>query len=83
MLHTEPLRPITDAEVADYDRDGAVLLKGLFDLDWIEALQEAVESDKKTPGPMVRYNTPPGGSGEFFVDFQLWQRWDGARRFAL
>jgi len=36
MLHTEPLRPITDREVADYDRDGAVLLKGLFDLEWIE-----------------------------------------------
>ncbi len=83
MLHGEPLRPITDDEVAAYDRDGAVLLRGLFNLDWIELLREAVEADKATPGPMVRHNTPPGGAGEFFVDFQLWQRWDGARRFAL
>ena len=83
MSHTEPLRPITDAEVAAYERDGAVLLKGLFDLEWIELLRDAVEADKKTPGPMVRYNTPPGGAGEFFVDFQLWQRWEQSRRFAF
>ncbi|MDP6873642.1 MAG: phytanoyl-CoA dioxygenase family protein [Alphaproteobacteria bacterium] len=83
MLHGEPLRPITDDEVAAYERDGAVLLRGLFDLEWIELLREAVEADKKTPGRMVRHNTPPGGSGEFFVDFQLWQRWEGAKRFAL
>ena len=83
MLNREPLRPITDAEVAAYDRDGAVLLTGLFDADWIEVLADAVERDKAEPGPMVRYNTPAGGAGGFFVDFQLWRRWDGARRFAL
>ena len=83
MPHPDPLRPITDAEVSTYQRDGAIKLAGLFDLDWIEALRDAVEADKAAPGPMVRYNTPPGATGEFFVDFQLWQRWEGARRFAL
>ncbi|MFP6771183.1 MAG: phytanoyl-CoA dioxygenase family protein [Alphaproteobacteria bacterium] len=83
MLHRDPLRPITETEVAAYQRDGAVLLKGLFDLDWIEGLREAVDDDKSAPGPMVRYNTHPGNAGEFFVDFQLWQRWEPARRFAL
>jgi len=52
-------------------------------MEWIEVLREAVEQDKAQPGPMVRHNTPPGNAGEFFVDFQLWQRWDGAKRFAL
>ena len=83
MLHRDPLRPITETEVSAYQRDGAVLLKGLFDLDWIEALRQAVDDDKAKPGEMVRYNTPPGNTGEFFVDFQLWQRWEPARRFAL
>ena len=83
MLHRDPLRPITDREVAAYERDGAVLLRGLFDLDWIALLREAVAADKAAPGPMVRHNTPPGGAGEFFVDFQLWRRWEQARRFVL
>ena len=83
MPHAEPLRPITDAEVAAYDRDGAVLLKGLIDLEWVELLRQAVEADKAKPGAMVRYNTAPGGAGEFFVDFQLWRRWEQSRRFAI
>ncbi len=83
MAHRDPLRPITDGEVAAYERDGAVMLPGLFGLEWIEQLRDAVEADKAEPGAMVRYNTPPGGGGEFFVDFQLWQRWEPARRFAL
>ena len=83
MLHSDPLQPITDDQVAAYDRDGAILLQSVFDMEWIELLREAVEQDKAQPGPMVRHNTPPGSAGEFFVDFQLWQRWDGAKRFAL
>ncbi len=83
MPHAEPLRPITDAEVDAYDRDGAVLLKGLVGLEWVELLRQAVEADKATPGPMARYNTPPGGAGEFFVDFQLWRRWEQSRSFAI
>ena len=83
MLHSEPLHPIMDDQVIAYDRDGAVLLSNIFDLEWIEMLRDAVEQNKAQPGPMVRYNTPSGNNGEFFVDFQLWQRWDGAKRFAL
>ena len=83
MLHCDPLQPITDEQVAAYNRDGAILLQSVFDMEWIEVLREAVEQDKAQPGPMVRHNTPTGNTGEFFVDFQLWQRWDGAKRFAL
>lgn len=81
MLNREPLKPIPDDEVAAFRRDGAVCLRGLFDADWLDVLADAVERDKAEPGPMVRYNTPEGEAGEFFVDFQLWQRWPGARRF--
>ena len=58
MLHSEPLHPITDDQVVAYDRDGAVLLSKIFDLEWIEVLRDAVERNKAKPGPMVRYNTP-------------------------
>jgi ectoine hydroxylase-related dioxygenase (phytanoyl-CoA dioxygenase family) len=81
MLNRQPGHEIATAEVARFHDDGAVLLRGMFDADWLELLADAVERDKAEPGPMVRYNTPAGASGEFFVDFQLWSRWDGARRF--
>jgi ectoine hydroxylase-related dioxygenase (phytanoyl-CoA dioxygenase family) len=83
MLNREPLYEIADTEVEAFARDGAVCLRGLFDAEWIELLRDAVEKDKAEPGPMVRRNTPEGRPGEFFVDFQLWQRWDEARRFVF
>jgi len=82
-MHREPLRPVTDEEVEAFRRDGAVCLRGLFDRAWIERLADDVERDKQAPGPMVRRNTPAGNPGEFFVDFQLWQRWDGCRAFVF
>jgi len=83
MLNERPLREIGDDEVAAYRRDGAICLRGLFHPDWLALLAEAVEADKAEPGPMVRRNTPEGAPGEFFVDFQLWQRWPQARRFVM
>lgn len=81
MLNREPLNPITDAEVEAFRRDGAVCLRKVFDPDWLELIAEDVERSKRDPGPMVRRNTPAGNPGEFFVDFQLWTRFEGARRF--
>ncbi len=77
----EPCTGIGDDEIEAYRRDGAVCLRGVFDRAWIDALAEAVDKDKAAPGPMVRHNTPAGAPGEFFVDFQLWQRWPECRRF--
>ncbi|MCW5731383.1 MAG: phytanoyl-CoA dioxygenase family protein [Alphaproteobacteria bacterium] len=74
---------ISDQEVAAYERDGAICLRGLFDMGWIELLREAVEADIAAPGPMARVNTPAGNPGRFFVDFQLWQRWPGVREFVF
>ena len=64
----------TEADAARYREDGAVCLRGAFDVGWIDRLREAVDADMADPGPMVRVNTPTGAPGLFFVDFQLWQR---------
>lgn len=82
-MQTAPMRPITGDEVAAFRRDGAVKLAGVFDTGWLDQLADAIDRDKQEPGPMVRRNTPAGNPGEFFVDFQLWHRWDGCRRFVL
>ncbi len=69
--------------VDDYHNDGAVLLRGAFSGEWISRLQAAVDRDMEDPGPMVRYNTPAGGAGHFFVDFCLWERWGAVRDFVF
>ena len=83
MLNADPLQPLSDDDVAAFQRDGAVCLRRVFDLDWLALIAEDVERDKREPGPMVRRNTPAGNPGEFFVDFQLWTRWEGCRRFVM
>ncbi len=74
---------VAEADVAAFRRDGAACLRGAFEETWIELIRDAIEKDKAAPGPMARHNTPVGEPGEFFVDFQLWQRWDGCRRFVF
>ncbi len=82
-MNRAPLNALTEDEIAAYRRDGAVCLRGLFDGDWLELLARGVEKDKAHPGPLVRYNTPDGGPGEFFVDFCMWRRWPEFRRFVF
>jgi ectoine hydroxylase-related dioxygenase (phytanoyl-CoA dioxygenase family) len=83
MLNREPLRPVSEDDVAAFRRDGAACLRGVFQPDWLALIAADVERDKREPGAMVRRNTPAGAPGEFFVDFQLWTRWPGCRRFVL
>lgn len=40
-LSTEPARPVTDADVEAYERDGVVCLRGMLDADWCRVLLEA------------------------------------------
>lgn len=42
-FNSRPLRPITDDEIATYARDGAVLLRGVLDRDWIDHMLPAAE----------------------------------------
>eukprot|EP00928_Gymnodinium_smaydae_P094616 TRINITY_DN7970_c0_g1_i1.p1 TRINITY_DN7970_c0_g1~~TRINITY_DN7970_c0_g1_i1.p1 ORF type:complete len:315 (+),score=65.96 TRINITY_DN7970_c0_g1_i1:48-947(+) len=75
---------VTAATVEAFQRDGAVLLKGLFsNAPWIEDLRKAVDANRASPGPLHKVRTPPGKSGELFVDFQLWQRHRAARDFVF
>ncbi|MGV6849961.1 MAG: phytanoyl-CoA dioxygenase family protein [Marinibacterium sp.] len=64
---------ITDGDVAAYQRDGVVLLRGLFS-GQVEALRDGVERNMGTPGPFASENRKPGETGRFFDDYCNWQR---------
>jgi ectoine hydroxylase-related dioxygenase (phytanoyl-CoA dioxygenase family) len=63
---------VTDEMVKAYQRDGAVLVKGLF-ADWVAMLRVGVARNMAAPGqPMPTLKA--GEAGQFFDDYCNWQR---------
>ena len=75
--------PASSAEVARFDRDGAIALRGIFDPEWIERLALGVEKNFETPGPASTRYTPHGAPGAFYDDYCNWRRIGEYRDFVL
>ena len=67
------MKQISDEQIADFDRDGAVLLPGLF-ADWTDKIAAAIAENMTNPGPYAAENLKAGDSGRFFDDYCNWQR---------
>jgi len=64
---------VTDRDIADYRRDGAVCLRGVF-ADWVDAIAAGIERNIREPGPYAAESVRSGESGSFFDDYCNWQR---------
>jgi hypothetical protein len=64
---------ISDADVAAYDRDGVVCLRGQFDSHWIERMRTAIERDLTAPGPNATNFAEGSTAGKFFGDMFMWK----------
>ena len=64
---------ITQDHVESYQRDGVVLIKGLF-RDDVEALRKGVETNMATPSEYGAENLKKGERGRFFDDYCNWRR---------
>lgn len=64
---------VTDDMVAAYQRDGVVLVKGLF-ADWVEVLRAGVERNMAEPSAQLMATLKPGEAGRFFDDYCNWNR---------
>lgn len=69
MVH----RLLAQADINAYQRDGVVLIKGLF-ADHVETLRAGVERNMAEPGEYAAENLKPGEAGRFFDDYCNWQR---------
>ena len=65
--------PVTDQQIDDYHRDGAVVLPGLF-ADWVETIRAGIDRNMTDPGPYAAENLKDGEAGRFFDDYCNWQR---------
>jgi ectoine hydroxylase-related dioxygenase (phytanoyl-CoA dioxygenase family) len=69
MIH--PL--ITQQHIDDYQRDGAVLIKGLF-ADHVETIRTGIDRNIAEPGVFASDNLKEGEGGRFFDDYCNWTR---------
>lgn len=64
---------VTPHDIDTYQRDGVVLIKGLF-ADHLDALRAGIARNMAAPGPYAAENLKPGDTGRFFDDYCNWQR---------
>ena len=64
---------LTQDQIDTYQRDGVVLVKGLF-ADHVDALRAGIARNMENPGPYASNNDKPGETGRFFDDYCNWDR---------
>ncbi len=80
-MPADKAREITREEIEAYRRDGATVLRGVIDREWIGIMREAIDRILSAPGPASVEYTPKGRSGRYYGDFFVWRRDEDFRRF--
>jgi ectoine hydroxylase-related dioxygenase (phytanoyl-CoA dioxygenase family) len=81
------LKRLTDAHLDSFDRDGVIVVRGIF-TEYVDEMREAVTEAMANPGPFAE-DLAPGGEGgggggaNFFTDLELCDRLDTFRQFGL
>ena len=58
---------ITEDMITAYQRDGVVLIKGLW-ADWVDTLRAGIDRNMADPSEFAAENLKPGEGGRFFDD---------------
>jgi hypothetical protein len=53
-MNQKPLNPITAQDIAQFQTDGVVCLRGMFDQEWITRMQKAVDRIMDAHNPLAR-----------------------------
>ena len=80
-MNTDPLRTITETEIATFKRDGVVMLSGLFEHHWIDLLDRGLEANCKNPTDRSRIWDRDDAGRTMFWDSQAWRHIDEYREF--
>ena len=80
-MNTDVLRAITADEIANYHRDGVVLLRAMFDADWIDLLKKGLAINCANPSHRSRVWDRDAEGRTMFWDSQAWQGIEEYRRF--
>ncbi len=73
---------VTEQDIEDFEKDGAVCLRGVLDDDWVERMRRAVDRLTENPGPM-RESYYPDRPGDFFSEKFMWTFDEDFRSYAF
>ena len=74
---------VTAEQVAAFQADGCVVVRGLFSLEEVEVVRAGIERNLADPGPQFGVASRDDDPGRFVEDFCNWQRIDEYRRIAF
>jgi len=80
-MNTEILRPLTTVEVDTYHRDGVLLLKNMFDKDWIELLNKGLDVNCESPTERSRIWDKDDLGHIMFYDTLAWKEIEEYKKF--
>ena len=63
---------LTKSEINQFNKDGAIFLKGKFDINWIEKLKKGIERDIKNPSPRFKSHTVKKNVPKYLEDYWTW-----------
>lgn len=64
---------LSDEQIAQFDRDGVIIVRGLFSPDEVTTIERGIERVLADPGPMFKVASQPDDPGRFVEDFCRWQ----------
>ena len=64
---------LSDEQVAQFQRDGAMCIRQLLSADELALLQAGIEANLAAPSPRAKIASRPDDPGRFFEDFCNWQ----------
>ena len=62
---------LSDAQVADFARDGAICIKQLLTPDEVALLRDGIDANLAAPSPRAKVASRPDDPGRFFEDFAI------------
>jgi hypothetical protein len=68
---------LTPEHIAQYQRDGATVVRGAFSAGDLRLLEAGIEKNMAAPSPLAIVASRPEDSGNFIEDFCNW-RWNRA-----
>ena len=63
---------LTRSEINQFNKDGAIFIKGKFDVKWIEKLKKGIERDINNPSPRFKSHTLEKGVPAYLEDYWTW-----------
>ena len=66
------MNSLTQQEIENFKRDGAIVIRIKFDISWIEKLKKGIEKDIKDPSPRFKSHTLEKDVPAYLEDYWTW-----------